>query len=216
MNTLIKMLDQYNMVYLKPVNGLKGRGIMKAEKKGTKYELRQGTSKAVFSNVYALYQSVRSRIRRKPYLIQKGVRTLLYHGRPFDFRIMVQKNENREWEVSGIVGRVAKPKLIVTNRSQGGKCLPAERLLQANMNKSEVNPYLESIFSLTRSIGEQFQSVHPTVWQLGVDIAVSQSLKPWVLEVNTSPAITPFIRLGNKQMYNRIIQLTRLNKNNPQ
>lgn len=216
MYTLNKMLDQYKMVYLKPVNGLKGIGIMRAEKKGTKYELRQGTSKAIFTNVHALYQSVRRRIRRKPYLIQKGIRTLLYHGRPFDFRIMVQKNENREWEVSGIVGRVARPKLIVTNRSQGGTCMPAERLLKSNMNKSKVNPYLESLFSLTRSIGVQFQSVHPTAWQLGVDIAVSQSMKPWVLEVNTSPAITPFIRLGNKQMYNRIIQLTRLNKNNSQ
>lgn len=213
MNTLYKMLDQFKMVYLKPVNGFKGIGIMRAETKGAKYELRYGTSKAIFSNVHALYHAVRRRIQSKPYLIQKGIMTLLYHGRPFDFRIMVQKNENREWEVSGIVGRVARPKLIVTNRSQGGKCLPADRLLQSNMNKSNVSPYLASIFHLTRSIGEQFQSVHPTVWQLGVDIAVSQDLKPWVLEVNTSPAITPFINLGNKRMYNRIRHLTRLNKN---
>lgn len=210
--TLSSMLDRYIMVYLKPVNGLKGIGIMRAEKKGTNYELRQGTSTVVFKNVHSLYQSVLRKIRRKPYLVQKGIRTLLYQGRSFDFRIMVQKNEKRAWEVSGIVGRVAPPKKIVTNRSQGGKCLPAERLLQSNMNKSEIKPYLNSLFRLSRSIGRQFQSVYPKVRKLGVDIAVSGNLKPWVLEINTNPAITPFINLGNKRMYRRIKQLMRLKK----
>ena len=49
----------------------------------------------------------------------------------------------------------------------------------------------------------------PKVRQLGVDVAVSRDLKPWVLEVNTNPAVTPFIALGNKRMYRRIIQLRR-------
>jgi uncharacterized circularly permuted ATP-grasp superfamily protein len=119
-HSLDKMLDRYKMVYLKPVNGLKGRGIMRAKKTGGKYQLRKGTSSSVFKDVRSLYQSVRKKIRKKPYLIQKGIRTLRYHGRSFDFRIMVQKNERRKWEVSGIVGRVAPPKRIVTNRSQGG------------------------------------------------------------------------------------------------
>lgn len=212
MNTLNKMLDRYQMVYLKPVHGSKGRGIMRAEKKGTKYELRKGTSAAVFTDVHALYQFVRRQIRRKSYLVQKGIRMLRYHSRPFDFRIMVQKNEERKWEVSGIVGRVAPPKRIVTNRSQGGKCLPAERLLRSYMNESEIKSYLESLFRLSRSIGQQFQKDYPRVWQLGVDMAVSHDLKPWVLEVNTNPAITPFIKLRNKRMKNRIIHLIRQNR----
>lgn len=213
MNTLSKMLNRHMMVYLKPVNGLKGIGIMRAEKKGTGYELRQGTSKIVFKNVQSLYRSVLRKIGRKPYLVQKGIRTLLYQGRSFDFRIMVQKNENHAWEVSGIVGRVAPPKKIVTNRSQGGKCLPAERLLRSNMNKSKIKPYLNSLFHLSRSIGQQFQSEYPEARKLGVDIAVSGKLKPWVLEINTDPAITPFINLGNKRMYRRIRQLLRLSVN---
>jgi hypothetical protein len=214
-NTLNKMLGRYKMVYLKPVHGLKGRGIMRARKKGTKYELRKGTSAAVFTNVQTLYQSVRRKIRRESYLVQKGIRALRYHSRPFDFRIMVQKNEEREWEVSGIVGRVAPPKRIVTNRSQGGKCLPAERLLLSYINKSKIKSYLKSLFRLSRSIGRQFQKDYPKAWQLGVDIAVSHDLKPWVLEVNTNPAVTPFIKLRNRRMRNRIIQLIRHNRRRP-
>lgn len=198
------------MVYVKPVHGLKGRGIMRAKQKGAKYELRKGTSAAVYSSVRALYRSVRRQIRRRPYLVQKGIRTLRYGGRSFDFRIMAQKNEKRAWEVTGIVGRVAPPKRIVTNRSQGGRCLPAVRLLRPNMSPSEVKPYIKYLFRLSRSIGRQFQGVYPRVRQLGIDIAVSRGRKPWILEVNTSPAITPFIQLGNKRMVKRIAQLRRL------
>lgn len=198
------------MVYLKPDNGLKGRGIMRAKKSGTTYELRKETSTAMFDGVQSLYLSVRRQIRRKPYLVQKGIRTLRYHGRSFDFRIMVQINEENEWEVTGIVGRVAPPKRIVTNRSQGGECLPAKLLLQAHMSESEIHRYLGSLSRLCQDIGKQFHRHHPRVRQLGVDIAISKNMKPWILEVNTSPAITPFVELGNKRMYNRIMQLKRL------
>lgn len=200
------------MVYLKPVHGSKGIGIMRAEKKGKKYQLRKGISAADFKGIHALYRSVSRQIRGKPYVVQKGIWTLPYHGRPFDFRIMVQKNEKRAWEVSGIVGRVAPPKRIVTNRSQGGKCLPATLLLRSSMKESEINSYLSSLFRLSRKIGRQFQKGYPKVWQLGVDIAVNRELKPWILEVNTNPAVTPFVKLGNRRMYNRIIHLISLNK----
>lgn len=208
--TLIKMLRRHKMVYLKPVNGSKGRGIMRVEKKKRRYKLRKGTSSIVFKNAKTLYKSVR-RMARKPYLVQRGIRTLLFQGRSFDFRIMLQKNESSKWEVTGIVGRVAPPKKIVTNRSQGGKCLSAKRLLMANMNRSKVKPYLNSLYRLSRNIGEQLHSVYPGVLNLGIDIAVSRQLKPWILEVNTNPAVTPFINLGNRQMLKRIGQLIRLN-----
>jgi hypothetical protein len=205
------MLAQYRMVYIKPVHGLKGIGIMRAEKKGRGYVLRIGKSAVSFGSMGALYQSVRRRIRGKSYLVQKGIRMLLYAGRPFDFRIMVQKNERRNWEVSGIVGRLAPPNRIVTNRSQGGKCLPARRLLRPYMKESRYRLYLASLYRLSRTIGRQFQRAYPKARQLGVDVAVGRDLKPWVLEVNTNPAVTPFIAMGNKRMYRRIVQLKRLN-----
>jgi len=211
MRTLNDMLDKYRMVYVKPVNGLKGIGVMRVEQTGNRYELRKGTSTNVFKDIHALYRSLRKQTRKKPYLVQKGIRMIRYQGRPFDFRIMVQKNEKRNWEASGIVGRVAPPNRIVTNRSQGGKCLSATTLLRPHMEKSKIPTYLASLFGLSRSIARQFQQSYPRVRQLGVDIAVSGDLKPWILEVNTNPAITPFVKLGDKQMVRRIIRLRRLN-----
>jgi hypothetical protein len=78
------------------------------------------------------------------------------------------------------------------------------------MNESRFRLYQASLFRLSRTIGLQFQQAYPNVQQLGVDVAVSRDLKPWIREVNTNPAVTPFIALGNKRMYRRIVQLNRL------
>lgn len=211
-DTLRSMLRQHRMVYLKPVSGLKGRGIMRARVVGSKYELRQGKSIAVFGDLPSMFQVILSRIGRQPYVIQQGIHLLQYHGRSFDLRIMVLKNEAGRWEVAGIVGRVAPPRMIVTNRSQGGRIMPVRTLLRPHMKNGTTTTYLQSLYRLSRTAGQQFQQVYPKAWQLGVDIAVSQKLKPWILEVNTDPAITPFVKLGNKQMYRRIKQLKQVNR----
>jgi len=164
----------------------------------------------MYDGTHSLYLSVRRQIRGKPYLVQKGIRMLRYHGRSFDFRIMVQVNEKDNWEVTGIVGRVAPSSSIVTNRSQGGKCLPAKVLLRSYMSESGIHQYMGSLFRMCQDIGKQLRRVYPRVRQLGVDIAISDKMWPWILEVNTSPAVTPFVKLGNKRMYNRIMQLKRL------
>lgn len=211
-STLKQMLLQYGMVYLKPVIGLKGKGVMRAEKVEVGYKLRKGRNSLIFKDIQGLYQYVRQNTGSKSYLVQKGIWTLQHNGRPFDLRIMVQKNEKRIWEVTGIVGRVAAPKLIVTNRSQGGKCLSIEGLFKPYIGSEKIPPYKQSLFRLSRIIARELQKTYPAINQLGVDIAVSHDLKPWILEVNTSPAVNPFIQLGNKRMLNRIMRLKQLNE----
>lgn len=211
-DSLKRMLLRYRMAYVKPVHGLKGQGIMRAARKGKRYQLRHGKSRVYFRSLRDLCRIVRRRAGGRPYLVQRGIRLLRYRGRPFDFRIMVQKNEKRRWEVSGIVGRVAPPHRIVTNRSQGGRCHPARRLLRHSLKESAAIRLLARLYRLSRKVGRQFQRVYPNAWQLGVDVAVSRSLKPWILEVNTNPAVTPFIRLGNRRMYRRIVRLIRWNR----
>ncbi|WP_164472757.1 YheC/YheD family protein [Cohnella candidum] len=204
------MLRRYGMVYLKPVHGLKGIGIMRAEKTGRAYRLRQGVTAVRFRSFRELRHHVVRRIRRKSYLVQRGIWTLRSGGRPFDFRIMVQLNERKKWEVTGIVARVAPPNRIVTNRSQGGQCLPASRVLRSSMRKPQAARYQAFLFSLSRKIGKQFRKGYPRAWQLGVDVAVGRNRKAWILEVNTNPAVTPFVVLGNRRMYKRMLQLVRL------
>ncbi|WP_107725747.1 YheC/YheD family protein [Desmospora activa] len=50
----------------------------------------------------------------------------------------------------------------------------------------------------------------PGIRELGVDIAVDQKGKLWILEVNTSPACSTFRLLRDKTMYRRIIKNKRV------
>ncbi|WP_376768681.1 YheC/YheD family protein [Paenibacillus foliorum] len=42
-----------------------------------------------------------------------------YEGRPFDLRISVQRDASGEWQLTGIVAKIASKKTLLTNIAQG-------------------------------------------------------------------------------------------------
>ncbi|UUZ83690.1 YheC/YheD family protein [Paenibacillus sp. P26] len=116
------MLRKYGMVYVKPCFGLQGRGVIRMERKAgqqRKYRYQLGERIAAFAHFRKAYRSIKNRTQGKPYMVQKGIRLLTHGGRPFDIRLMVQKKPGGSWKVTGAVARVAPPRKIVTNGSQG-------------------------------------------------------------------------------------------------
>ncbi|MNW57899.1 hypothetical protein D3C74_357320 [compost metagenome] len=45
---------------------------------------------------------------------------------------------------------------------------------------------------------------YPNLKEIGIDIAIDQAIKLWILEVNTLPALFPFKTLENKDIYKKI------------
>ena len=118
--SLRAMLRRYGMVYVKPVSGTYGRGVMRVEAGKGAYAYQVEQTKRRFATIEALYRSIVRHKRKRPYLVQRGIRLLKYKGRRFDIRVMVQRNLKGRWETTGIIGRVAHPRKIVTNFHSGG------------------------------------------------------------------------------------------------
>ncbi|OCT14396.1 hypothetical protein A8709_26670 [Paenibacillus pectinilyticus] len=95
---------------------------------------RGNRSFATFKRTYVAFQKAK---RKKTYLVQKGIRLLRYHELPFDLVIMIQRNRQRKWEVTGIVGRLAMPNKVVTNNHSGGRPMPVGKLLSPFTPKKE-------------------------------------------------------------------------------
>lgn len=209
-NRLRSMLGKSGMVYVKPDTGSQGIGIMRVERTpNSRYRYQIGTERHDFGSYEEMYGSMRRRTDQRRHLIQQGVRVLRHEGRPFDFRIMTQKNAAGRWIDTGIAGRVAHPGKIVSNGSQGGTIYEAGRLLRPAAGRAGTARTIGSMRRLALLAAVRFAREYPAMNELGIDIAVDRRLKPWILEVNTRPDPCPFAKLEDRTAIRRIVRYGR-------
>jgi hypothetical protein len=209
-----RMLEQYRMVYVKPNLGNGGNGVIKAEtvdqKEGSSYRYKLGTRVYEFATFDAFYQSLSRSFGKKNYLVQQGIPMLTSDGRPFDIRVMVQKNNQGIWEHTGSIGRIAHPKRIVTNCHFGGGAKTVKALLNSYMGSKKSAIYDRKLGELGRNVANYMEKGYPRVKELGLDVGIDNRHKLWIFEVNTKPDPLLFKRLHNPVVFKRIRQLSRL------
>jgi glutathione synthase/RimK-type ligase-like ATP-grasp enzyme len=215
-DTLYRMLHKYRMVYVKPNVGSYGIGVMKVEwKKSAQespYRYQIDTRKKRFEDFSSMFTAIRKDSERKSYLVQRGIDLLKHRGKRFDIRVMVQQTPKSSWETTGVIGRVAHPKKIVTNFHNGGKLTPVEKLLSQYLASDERQRYILKLQELGQQVAKTMQAKYRGIKEIGVDVAIDQELKPWILEVNTCPDPFIFRRLKDKRIFRKICRYAKAYK----
>ncbi|NMI04943.1 YheC/YheD family protein [Paenibacillus sp. SZ31] len=183
---LLHMLSRYGMVYVKPIVGGGGYGVIRVSAGGGTYRYTHMKTTRSFASFSQMYRSlVRVKARRR-YLIQQGIHLATIQGRPVDYRVKVVKTE-RGWVFRSLVGRLARPGLCVTNLSKGGTMLSGRRALGLSLPHISGRHKRREMRSLTLTCTYIMESQFPGVGQLGFDYGLDYSGKIWILEVNTRP-----------------------------
>lgn len=189
------MLDEYQMVYLKPSGGSLGLGIFRITHhpgKGYYCRFHKGNK-----NVLHLFRSLEALIshyfssphspRFKKYLVQQGIRLIRHNNRPVDFRIHMHKDNKGKWNVVAIGSKAAGFGSVTTHVRTGGSIISTDQLLSKTFRHHawEVKKMVvRSAILIAQTLEEKIDG---PLGELGLDMGVDRNGRAWLFEINAKP-----------------------------
>lgn len=183
---LQQAMKKHQGLFLKPVSSSVGEGIMKLTKVSSKnsalWRLQWAKNQSKRLNPAEVMAVVNHRIRGRSYLIQETIPLAQYKGRPYDLRVSVQRSSYGNWQVTGIVGKVAPAGGHVTNVARGGKVVKCETLLRSS--GFNVEAHKKEIRRVSLGIAEYLGKRLPHLADVGLDIGVDRKGHIKFIEMN--------------------------------
>ncbi|MFC5468365.1 YheC/YheD family protein [Cohnella suwonensis] len=194
--TMLKsMCSRYSSVFLKPVRGSLGKGIIRLTRIGPEnwqasYATVSGTKRQSFSSLAKLFSSIAGKMKTVRYLIQQGLNLIEVGGRPVDFRALTQKNATGKWAITSIVGRTADSQHFVSNLARGGTLSTVkEAVAKSNLPAAQRGDASARLSKAALDIARGVDAYIPAHFaELGIDLALDSSGRVWLIEVNSKPS----------------------------
>ncbi|MBB6672333.1 YheC/YheD family protein [Cohnella nanjingensis] len=211
---VISLLRKHSLVYVKPINGTGGRGILRIERlNGGSFSLQgRDHTRRIVAPRRVSRQQLPAALRAwntngDRYIAQQGLHIKLPSGRVHDYRMLVQKNGSGEWEVTGCAGRVGPPRSITSNLHGGGEAVSMNALLRQWVdNEDRLHQIRNTAESLGIGVARHLESTYGALCELALDLAIDRRGRVWLLEVNPKPAREVFIQAGEKEAYRTAIR----------
>jgi glutathione synthase/RimK-type ligase-like ATP-grasp enzyme len=186
---LKRLLKKEKSIIIKPISGSQGNGIfhirLLANQVTIQTQQRGQSIEKAFTNLtdFKLFSEnlfkETSFIGQRYFLLQK-------EHRPFDIRILLQKDKNGNWFEQGRGVRIGKEQGLVSNLHNGGEVIPFEELLKAwPPQLSEL--IQEEILTITEHIPPLLEERFGRLFELGLDIGVTEDGAVWLLDINSKP-----------------------------
>ena len=187
---IIAQLHSWGKLLLKPVFGSGGTGIYSVEKKGQTFiisndlggELTQKTIHSESETEEWLDQL----FDKKDYLFQPYLELTDSQNRPFDIRVLLQKDMTGRWTVRGKGIRRGKENGILSNLRAGGEIFPLEEYVSSLSQRSRIF-VLHELDEILTKLPAILESSFPRLFELGIDIAISKDNALWILDTNSKP-----------------------------
>jgi glutathione synthase/RimK-type ligase-like ATP-grasp enzyme len=199
-----KEVKKHGLIYLKPINGSQGKGIITITKKNNYYEYKHQGSMLIEGkciNEKKLQEVISNTIKQRKYIIQKGLHLIKYNNCPVDIRVLMQKNEHGKWIRTKLFARVSKPGSITSNLSMGGEAKTLDEVLRNIFSNSMIISIKNKLRTASRIIANALEEKsEKNFGELGLDLGITENGQIWLIEINSKPWKTVETKSGTKEL----------------
>ncbi|MFZ3589824.1 YheC/YheD family protein [Bacillus sp. DJP31] len=192
-NILEEFLQKHEKIFIKPIHGSQGKKIIRIERHGEEYILDyttfSGDIEKNFPTIRELFKAIKPRLANQAFIIQQGIPLLSFQDRILDFRFLCHLNSMNLWKVTSSVARISSPNEFVSNLARGGEIQKVSKLLKEILDTKVAIDVTKMLHELALEVASSVgQSEEGLFGELGIDLALDISAKPWIIEVNTKPS----------------------------
>lgn len=206
-----QMLQKHRKIYLKPIWGRLGLGIMEASQQGhrgviLRYRKNKQNRRVFFKNYREFAEFAGQNLVPNRYLIQKSIQLLSQGARIVDFRLMMVKNQEGNWEDAGLFSRYGEKHSIVSNITAGGNAEWGTVTLRKLLHLSEEKAvqWYKKMIAIGEAVAKSLENRGILCGNLGFDFAIDTSHRIWIIEINNQNP-DPYIALyaGKRNLFLR-------------
>jgi len=202
---LTKFLERYRKIYLKPINGLKGHGIINLTHTTENllkcsYQKDNKNHSRILLSIDDVFDVVERSSSGERYIVQQPIQSMEYEGSYFSIRTWAMKNGYGDWVMPGMYASLSCKESFLTNISAGSTIIPLQELFRKiipnlQLTKTQLMILLED---LTLKTAEALDKRFGPLGLLGIDIMIDQNGKLWLIEANGNPG---YISVNKQREY---------------
>ena len=195
---MLEAAEKYGSVFMKPDNGMQGRGVISAEPAENGAWLVRGRDprsrpfRSVQQSLGDAAAMLCGLAGNSRYIVQPQLPLSDRQGRPFDIRALVQKDGRGEWRLTGTAMRRGRPGGIASNLHGGGEALPAIDGLETALGSELAQSVSQRLDRCALAAAAAAESEFGRLAELGLDFGVEPGGRLWLLEMNSRPGRESF------------------------
>ncbi|HYF91360.1 MAG TPA: YheC/YheD family protein [Symbiobacteriaceae bacterium] len=189
---LEEMLARHPAVFVKANDGSHGTEVVRITALPSGWEVRGKiggrTAAETFDSLPQVQDFLALTTAGRLWIVQQGIALPQVDGRICDLRVILQKDGTGEWQTPLILLRWGRAGSVAANMSQGGEpCLP-EAFRQRMGARASVFRHVEPIAQAAAlQAAHALETRFGLLGEIGVDVAVDEDGRAWILEANTKP-----------------------------
>ncbi|MFB4164168.1 YheC/YheD family protein [Alteribacillus sp. JSM 102045] len=201
-NNFEYMLSKYQSIVVKPNKGLKANDIYFISKIDSGYEIQIYEKKNYFSTRQEAYKFMKKTLKDVANIIQKRIDIAKIDGRPFDFRVIIQrKTLSSPWTATAYKVRVAGKGRMVTNASKGGHLLTFKEAMEKRaVPGDKMEQLIEHIKYVSVTAAKALNAYYPKKRLYGIDIGMMNDESLHIFEINRKPLLKGFTKKHQKMI----------------